>query len=91
MGTIQGQQLQQYDFTPQQYEALAKLTATLCTIFPNIRCDYPRDASGALRREKLPDADYERLSGYFGALSRADEQSRSGSGLSVGSTDRFIS
>jgi N-acetylmuramoyl-L-alanine amidase len=66
VGTIQGQQLQQYDFTPQQYEALAKLTATLCTIFPNIRCDYPRERSGALRREKLPDADYEVYQGILG-------------------------
>jgi N-acetylmuramoyl-L-alanine amidase len=66
VGTIQGQKLQQYDFTPQQYEALARLTATLCTIFPNIRCDYPRDASGALVTHKLPDADYERYHGTLG-------------------------
>jgi N-acetylmuramoyl-L-alanine amidase len=66
VGTIQGQELQQFDFTPQQYEALAKLTATLCTIFPKIRCDYPRDASGALRREKLPNPDYEAYQGILG-------------------------
>src|SRR5215467_7164278 len=29
-GTIQGKDLVQYDFTPEQYKALAKLTATLC-------------------------------------------------------------
>ena len=46
VGTIQGQKLEQYDFTPQQYEALARLTATLCTIFPKIRCDYPRTQRG---------------------------------------------
>ncbi len=46
VGTIQGQRLEQYDFTPQQYESLAKLAATLCTIFPKIRCDYPRDEKG---------------------------------------------
>ncbi len=46
VGTIQGQRLEQYDFTPQQYEALARLTATLCTVFPKIRCDYPRDEHG---------------------------------------------
>ena len=66
VGTIQGQELQQYDFTQQQYEALAKLTATLCTIFPKIRCDYPRDAAGALRREKLPDPDFETYQGILG-------------------------
>ncbi len=66
IGTVQGQELQQFDFTPQQYEALAKLTATLCTIFPKIRCDYPRDASGVLRREKLPSSDYEAYQGILG-------------------------
>ena len=66
MGTVQGGQLRQYDFTPQQYEALARLTATLCTIFPKIRCDYPRDASGALRTSKLPAADYARYQGILG-------------------------
>ena len=45
-GEIQGQQLVQYDFTPEQYRALIHLTATLCKLFPRLRCDYPRDASG---------------------------------------------
>ena len=44
VGVVQKQRLQQYDFTPQQYDSLIKLTATLCSIFPKIRCDYPRDA-----------------------------------------------
>jgi N-acetylmuramoyl-L-alanine amidase len=66
VGTIQGQRLRQYDFTPQQYDALARLTATLCTLFPKIRCDYPRDASGALLTHKLPDADYARYQGILG-------------------------
>src|SRR5262249_37785543 len=48
VGTVQGQRLEQYDFTEKQYYALARLTATLCTVFPKIRCDYPRDASGVL-------------------------------------------
>ncbi len=41
-GIIQGATYHQYDFTPQQYAALAHLTATLCTVFPKIQCDYPR-------------------------------------------------
>ena len=44
-GSIQGHTYEQYDFTPQQYDALAKLTATLCTVFPKIQCDYPRQKS----------------------------------------------
>jgi N-acetyl-anhydromuramyl-L-alanine amidase AmpD len=65
-GNVQGQQLAQYDFTPQQYEALAKLTASLCKIFPNLKCDYPRDASGALVRSKLPDAELKEYHGLLG-------------------------
>ncbi|HEY2585511.1 MAG TPA: N-acetylmuramoyl-L-alanine amidase [Tepidisphaeraceae bacterium] len=44
-GTIQGRSYSQYDFTAQQYEALSHLTASLCTIFPKIQCDYPRQKS----------------------------------------------
>jgi N-acetylmuramoyl-L-alanine amidase len=39
---IQGEIYRQYDFTPQQYNALAHLAATLCTVFPKIQPDYPR-------------------------------------------------
>ncbi len=66
VGTVQGLKLRQYDFTPQQYEALARLTATLCTIFPKIRCDYPRKASGALLTSKIPPADYNSYQGILG-------------------------
>ena len=30
-----------------------KLTATLCSVFPKIRCDYPRDAAGKLVTHRL--------------------------------------
>ncbi len=48
IGKIQDSELIQYDFTPQQYEALARLTATLSRVLPKIRIDYPRDAEGKL-------------------------------------------
>ena len=64
-GWVQGAELRQYDYTPQQYEALTKLTATLCTIFPKLKCDYPRDGAGALLLKKLPD---DRLKAYEGIL-----------------------
>ena len=41
-GNVQGHVWQQYDFTPQQYASLVRLTAALCTLFPKITCDYPR-------------------------------------------------
>ena len=68
VGKIHGQELRQYDLTPQQYDALARLAATLCTIFPKIKCDYPHDASGAIIAHKLPDADlaaYEGILGHY--------------------------
>ncbi len=67
-GTIQGKELIQYDFTPQQYQALIKLTAALCKVLPKIKCDYPKDAEGHLITHKLPDAElnaYEGVLGHF--------------------------
>jgi N-acetyl-anhydromuramyl-L-alanine amidase AmpD len=65
VGMIQGRELIQYDFTPEQYKALIKITATLSRIFPKLRCDYPKDAEGKLITEKLPD---EALRSYQGVL-----------------------
>jgi N-acetyl-anhydromuramyl-L-alanine amidase AmpD len=65
VGEIQGHQLHQYDFTPQQYKALARLTAALCTVFPRITCDYPREADGKLMTHKIPAED---LRNYHGVL-----------------------
>jgi hypothetical protein len=68
VGNVQGQTLRQYDLTPQQYDSLIKLTATLCTIFPKITCDYPRDSSGKLVLVKLADdvlRDYHGILGHY--------------------------
>jgi N-acetyl-anhydromuramyl-L-alanine amidase AmpD len=65
-GNIQGQDLVQYDFTPQQYESLIKLTATLCKIFPNIKCDYPKDGAGKLIPKKLDDDAWRAYQGVLG-------------------------
>ena len=54
-GNIQGQDLNQYDLTPQQYAALIKLTAALARVFPQIKLDYPRGPDGQLLPHKLPD------------------------------------
>ena len=66
VGEVQGKKLNQYDFTPQQYKALAKLTATLCTIFPKINCDYPREADGKLMTHKLPRPELQKYEGVLG-------------------------
>jgi N-acetylmuramoyl-L-alanine amidase len=65
-GTIQSQELIQYDFTPQQYEALVKLGATLCRTFPKLKCDFPRDASRQLIPCKLPEAALTNYQGFLG-------------------------
>jgi N-acetyl-anhydromuramyl-L-alanine amidase AmpD len=65
-GMIQGKELVQYDFTPQQYQALIKLTATLSQVLPQIKCDYPKDAAGKLIPAKLPDAELEAYKGVLG-------------------------
>jgi N-acetyl-anhydromuramyl-L-alanine amidase AmpD len=64
-GRIQGKDLVQYDYTPEQYQALIRLTATLCKVFPKIKCDYPKDGAGNLIPQKLPD---DELNAYHGVL-----------------------
>jgi N-acetylmuramoyl-L-alanine amidase len=66
LGPVQGRPLQQYDYTPEQYAALTKLTATLCKVFPNLRCDYPKDVRGQLIPHKLPDEDLSKFQGILG-------------------------
>jgi N-acetyl-anhydromuramyl-L-alanine amidase AmpD len=65
LGVVQGQALEHYDLTPEQYRSLARLTATLCTVLPRIRCDYPRGPDGTLVTSKLRD---DALASYRGVL-----------------------
>jgi N-acetylmuramoyl-L-alanine amidase len=65
-GTIQGEDLVQYDYTPQQYAALTKLTAALCKIFPKLKCRYPVDEEGKLIPHKLPAEELEKYQGVLG-------------------------
>ena len=66
VGEVQGRELRQYDLTPEQYKALTHLTATLCTVFPRIQCDYPRDGSGKLLRRKLTETEFINYRGVLG-------------------------
>jgi N-acetyl-anhydromuramyl-L-alanine amidase AmpD len=65
-GNVQGEDLYQYDYTPQQYAALVKLTATLCKVFPKLKCRYPTDANGRLITHKLPDDQLDKYAGILG-------------------------
>jgi N-acetyl-anhydromuramyl-L-alanine amidase AmpD len=55
-----------YDLTPQQYNTLNKLTAALCTIFPKITCDAPRDAKGQVINHVLSDEQWKDFHGILG-------------------------
>ena len=73
-GKIQANDLGQYDFTPQQYQVLIKLTATLCRTFPKLKCQYPVDVHGRLITRKVAGCRIEELKGQLGALSYPDGQ-----------------
>lgn len=65
-GEIQGRDLIQYDFTPEQYTALAHLAAALNRVFPKISLDAPRDANGRIPLRKLDDKTYGTFNGLIG-------------------------
>lgn len=67
-GRIHGTAYQQYDFTPEQYDSLVKLTAALCRTFPNIEPEAPRAASGEVLATNMTpeqEADFHGLVGHF--------------------------
>ena len=66
VGTVQGVELTQYDFTPEQYDSLIKLTATLCQIFPKLQCDYPQDEQGELIPRVLANDEWKSFQGVLG-------------------------
>lgn len=65
-GKIQGEQYVQYDFTPEQYDSLTKLIATLSTALPKIQVDYPRDANGKLIPHVLSPEEFKDFQGVLG-------------------------
>ena len=66
LGTVQGEKLYQYDFTPEQYDSLIKLTATLCRIFPKLKCTYPKDIDGKLIPHQLTEKQWKDFRGVLG-------------------------
>ncbi len=67
-GEIHGKRFRQYDYTPEQYEALARLTAALHRIFPLIRLDAPRDEEGRVRTDVLSRTEILSFGGLVGHL-----------------------
>ena len=66
VGEVQGRTRRQYDYTKEQYDSLIKLTAALCTVFPKIDADYPRDEQGRLINKVLTDEQYAKFNGIVG-------------------------
>lgn len=65
-GQINGQKLWQYDFTEEQYRALAHLAAALHVVFPRMALDYPRDEKGDLLLNTFAQSEWEQFSGVLG-------------------------
>jgi N-acetyl-anhydromuramyl-L-alanine amidase AmpD len=63
---IAGKPLVQYDYTPEQYAALIKLTAALCRVFPRLRDDFPHDAGGRLITQQLSETEWKNFQGILG-------------------------
>jgi N-acetyl-anhydromuramyl-L-alanine amidase AmpD len=63
---IQNETYTMYDLTPQQYDSLIKLTAALCTVFPKMNCDAPRDDSGNVINHQLPPDELRNYQGLMG-------------------------
>ncbi|MEM9379123.1 MAG: peptidoglycan recognition family protein [Planctomycetota bacterium] len=66
VGEVQGEMLQQYDFTPEQYDSLVKLTATLCRHFPLIEPSAPTDARGRVTTVRLSEQEEAEFRGIVG-------------------------
>jgi hypothetical protein len=65
-GIVQGQELEQLDFTREQYDSLAELAAALCAVFPRIEPDAPRNAEGDVRAEVLSEDEFDDFRGILG-------------------------
>ena len=67
-GVVQGAEFHQFDFTPEQYGALARLVAGLNQALPRIRLDAPRGADGGVVDRALPREEllaFEGVVGHF--------------------------
>jgi N-acetyl-anhydromuramyl-L-alanine amidase AmpD len=62
----QGETLEQYDFTIEQYAALVKLAAGLVRVFPLIQPEAPRAEDGTVASAVLPDDAWKAFQGILG-------------------------
>ncbi len=79
VGVIQGGKQQMYDLTPQQYDSLIKLSAALCDVFPQMKPEAPRDATGKVKNAVLTKDEWTRFQGILGHYHVQDDKSDPGS------------
>ncbi|HZN37539.1 MAG TPA: N-acetylmuramoyl-L-alanine amidase [Planctomycetota bacterium] len=65
-GEVQGRTWFQFDYTTQQYEALARLCAGLARVFPRIRLEVPRNPDGSVVNHVLPEDELRAFDGIVG-------------------------
>lgn len=65
-GVLHGREYVQYDFTPEQYRALAHLAAALHAALPGIRLEVPRDSDGSVLSRALTEAELSAFAGLLG-------------------------
>ncbi|MEY4828548.1 MAG: hypothetical protein RLZZ562_344 [Planctomycetota bacterium] len=65
-GAIHGKEQWQFDFTEEQYRALARLCAALHRVFPRIQLDAPRGKDGAVLMTNLPEEQLMQFDGIVG-------------------------
>jgi N-acetyl-anhydromuramyl-L-alanine amidase AmpD len=66
VGPMQGKLRAQYDFTPEQYDSLVRLSAVLCKTLPRIKPDAPRDDSGRVLTSRMTEEHEARFRGIVG-------------------------
>ncbi len=66
VGSIRDKQYQQYDYTPQQYDSLIKLSAALCDVFPALKPEAPRGPDGRVIDRTLTNEQWASFSGILG-------------------------
>ncbi|MEM6260528.1 MAG: N-acetylmuramoyl-L-alanine amidase [Planctomycetota bacterium] len=65
-GPIHRREVVQYDLTPQQYQALIRLTEGLSRALPRIQLRYPQDEQGRPRNDLMTEAELAEYAGLVG-------------------------
>lgn len=73
-GKVHGRTHYQYDFTEEQYRALAKLIATVNVALPKIAIAAPRDGTGVVLESEMKSSELAKFSGVVGHSHVTDQK-----------------